>query len=63
MPARMAVCVCGAAERVGLAAAAAVQEEPIGPVTGRGQLGVAGGEDPVVGSAAAALDQPSDEGL
>ena len=50
-------------ERVGLAAAPAPEEEPDAPIADRGELGVAGREEPVVRSAAAALDEPADEGF
>ena len=46
-----------------LAAAATAEKQPHRPVAERRELGVAGGEDPVVGSAAACLDQPTDEGF
>ena len=46
-----------------LSAAPAPEEEPDAPVAGRGELGVAGGEQPVIGGALPAVDEGADEGF
>jgi hypothetical protein len=55
--------VDGARERVRLAAAAAAEKKPHAPVAERGELGVAGGEQPVIRAAAAGLGERADEVL